>query len=91
MMHTGVKNPYAAVWADAERRLRAQIAAIHELGVHVDAAHRGLVWRGAAEQRFQATARARHDELHQHNDTLRYLVSLIRVAAEMTPTRAGAA
>jgi hypothetical protein len=83
------KNPYAAAWAEAERRITQQIDAIHALGVEVDAARRGLNWTGASEQRFQTRAAYRHDLLHQHNDTLRYLLSLVRVAASIKPKVGG--
>lgn len=78
-------NPYAEVWADAERRLNFHIAAIHELGSRVDASRHNLHWQGGAEQRFQTRAAARHDSLHQHNDALRYLLALVRVAATVKP------
>lgn len=85
MVHVPAKNPYAAVWAEAERRLIQQIRAIHDIGVDVDHSRHGLNWQGASERRFQARARDRHDELHQHNDTLRYLLQLVQLAATMKP------
>jgi uncharacterized protein YukE len=90
MVHVPHKNPYAATWAEAERRINEQIRAIHAIGVDVDQSRRGLHWQGASEQRFQARARDRHDELQQHNDALRYLLQLVQLAATMKPAAAQA-
>ena len=87
---TAVANPQAAVWDEAARRLTYRIDAIHELGVHVDRSVRNLHWTGASANRFATRAATRHDLLHQHNDTLRYLLTLVRQAAE-TPAAAPAA
>jgi uncharacterized protein YukE len=73
-------HPYARVWDDAEQALAAQIRTIHSLGVNVDASRRGLHWRGASADRFHSRAQARHEDLHAHNDTLRYLLTLVRQA-----------
>ncbi|SHG84322.1 hypothetical protein SAMN05443575_2910 [Jatrophihabitans endophyticus] len=77
------KNPYAAVWEHAEHSLRYRIAAVHDTGVAVDQARDHLTWQGPAADRFRAQARAHHDALHQHNDVLRHLLTLIQQAAEV--------
>lgn len=79
----------AAVWAAAERHPIYEINQIHALDVDIDASRHGLNWSGGSAHRFQARAATRHDELHQHNDTLRYLLSLVRVAATMKTAAPG--
>lgn len=89
MAHAGSpKNPYAAVWAEAEKRLVEQIRAIHELGVDIDKSRHNLNWQGPSAHRFQSRAHTRHELLHQHNDTLRYILKLVQLAAESAPAHA---
>lgn len=77
------RNPYAAVWEQAERDLVARIQAIHEIGVGIDQARRNLNWRGKAAERFQARAHGAHSDLHMDNDALRQLLRYLRMAAEV--------
>jgi hypothetical protein len=85
--HGHAHNPYARVWAEAEEALVSEIRRVHALGVEVDAARRGLHWRGGSADRFHSRAHARHEDLHNHNDTLRYLLSLVRIAAAQHPAK----
>jgi hypothetical protein len=85
--HRQAHNPDARVWEEAEQALEAEIRRIHALGVEVDAARRGLHWRGGSADRFHSRAHARHEDLHAHNDTLRYLLSLVRIAQELRPAK----
>lgn len=79
------KNPHAAAWEQAEHSLRFRIAAVHDTGVTVDRARRDLHWQGGSADRFRSQAGAAHDALHQHNDVLRHLLTLVRQAAEIKP------
>lgn len=79
------KNPHAALWEQAERSLLYRIAAIHDTGVTVDRSCDHLHWQGPAAERFRTQDRTRHDALHQHNDVLRHLLTLVRQAAEVRP------
>lgn len=91
MIHNGVKNPYPPVWAQAQATLRALIAEIHELGVHLDAAHRDLNWRGGSEQYFQGQAARQHHYLHRNNDELRFLAFLAQEAESLARSAGGKA
>jgi uncharacterized protein YukE len=88
--HSPAHNPYARVWAEAEHALRQEIQRIHALGVEVDSSRRGLHWRGDSAERFHTRAQARHQDLHAHNDTLRYLLSLVRLAQTLHPAKGAA-
>lgn len=83
MAQAAGKNPYAAVWAQAEASLIYRINAVHNTGVDVDRARDNLHWSGGSADRFRARAHTRHEQLQQHNDLLRHLLTLVRQAAEV--------
>lgn len=85
MAHTPGKSPYAAAWQQAEHELLQRIHAVHETGWTVDRSRDHLRWQGHAADRFRSRADSLHRDLHEHNDVLRALLTLVRQAAAEAP------